>query len=110
MSAGQFSYIWEYTVDPDRRSEFLGAYNPVGDWAKLMSRHPGYLGTKLLEDVENNNRFVTIDYWVSQSDRDAFREQFKDEFDRLDRDCEEYTTSETFLGDFSILANPNHSE
>jgi len=103
MSPDQFSYIWEYTVEPTRKSEFLDAYRTDGDWARLMSRHPGYLGTKLLEDVDNDIRFVTVDYWTSKSDRDAFREQFKVEFDRLDHDCEEFTLSETFLGDFLIL-------
>jgi heme-degrading monooxygenase HmoA len=103
VSSEQFSYIWEYTVDPARKAEFLSAYEPDGDWAQLMSRHPGYLGTKLLGDVEIENRYVTVDYWASKSDRDAFRAEFSTEFDELDQECEQLTLSETFLGDFFIL-------
>lgn len=66
MSSKQFSYIWEYTVDPARQAEFLSAYKPDGTWAQLMSRHPGYLGTKLLQDVETDNRFVTVDAWMNE--------------------------------------------
>lgn len=103
MSSEQFAYIWEYTVNPVRQADFLGAYRPHGDWAQLMSRHPGYLGTTLLGDVEKNTRFVTVDYWVSKSDRDAFREEYSVDFEQLDRKCEQFTTSETFLGDFLVL-------
>jgi len=101
----QFTCLWEYTIDPARKAEFLSAYKPDGHWAQLMARHPGYLGTKLLLDVEAENRYVTVDYWTSKSDRDAFREEFSSEFDRLDQDCEQFTISETFLGDFLILGD-----
>lgn len=103
MPTGQFTYIWEYTIDPARQAEFLAAYKPNGGWAQLMSRHPGYLGTKLLRDVENENRFVTVDHWASKSDRDSFRKEFSSEFDRLDQECEQFTVRETFIGDFFIL-------
>ena len=102
MSAEHFAYIWEYTIDPDRRGEFLEAYRPGGDWTQLMSRHAGYLSTQLLGDVENSHRFVTVDYWTSKADRDEFRTQFRSEFDKLDEECEAFTVSETFLGDFLV--------
>jgi heme-degrading monooxygenase HmoA len=102
VSSKQFTYIWEYTIDPERRAEFLSAYKPDGDWARLMSRHPGYLGTKLLRDVDEDNRFLTVDYWTSMSDRDEFREKYASEFDQLDRACEQYTVAETFIGDFLV--------
>jgi 2-hydroxychromene-2-carboxylate isomerase/heme-degrading monooxygenase HmoA len=105
LSSDYFTYIWEYTVDPARRAEFVSAYRPGGDWAQLMSRHAGYRGTKLLHDVETENRFVTIDYWVSRSDRDAFREEFASEFNRLDQECEQFTISESFIGDFAVLSD-----
>ena len=103
MSRKQFAYIWEYTVDPAQKAEFLSAYGPDGDWAQLMSRHNGYLGTKLLGDIETDDRFVTIDFWQSKSDRDGFREDFSAEFNQLDEECEQFTVTETFLGDFFIL-------
>ncbi len=103
MSSEQFAYIWQYIVDPARKAELLAAYLPDGEWARLMSRHPGYLGTQLLGDVESDDRFVTVDYWTSRADRDAFREAFSAEFAELDQKCEQFTLSEDFLGDFSVL-------
>ena len=97
---GRFAYIWQYQVDPARRAEFLEAYGPDGDWARLFSRDANYLGTTLLQDVADKNRFATIDRWKSKVARDAFRRRFTAEFDELDRRCEAFTRSEFNLGDF----------
>lgn len=96
-----FSYIWQYEIDPARRQEFLDAYKPGGDWTRLFARHPGWLGTRLLQDVNDPGRFVTVDVWQSKQDRDAFREQNASDFDALDDACEAFTVKETFLGDFA---------
>lgn len=100
MTSAQFAYVWEYSIHPERREEFLAAYHPEGEWAALFRRDPAYLGTKLLRDADDAYRFVTIDYWASREDRDAFRVQYRDAFDALDRRCEAYTKHEVFLGDF----------
>lgn len=103
MSANQFAYVWEYTVDPGQKAEFLSAYKPDGAWTRLMSRHGGFLGTELLGDVDNDNRFITVDYWTSKSERDAFRTEFASEYAQLDADCESCTLSESFIGDFFVV-------
>lgn len=100
MTVNRFAYVWQYTIRPQRRSEFLAAYAPGGDWTRLFSRDPAYLETVLVRDVDDENRFMTIDYWTSREDRDAFRKRHAEEFDRLDARCEAYTREETFLGDF----------
>jgi hypothetical protein len=64
------------------------------------------LGTKLLHDIENNNRFVTIDFWTTKGARDLFRKTYSDEFTALDEKCEEYTLTEEFLGDFETTDGP----
>ena len=103
MSSQHFAYIWEYTIDASLRDDFLNAYAPEGEWAKLMSRHPGYISTCLLHDTENGNRYVTVDYWVSKSDRDSFRSMFSDEYNQLDQKCEHFTAVELFIGDFFVV-------
>lgn len=100
MASERFAYIWQYQIEPSRRSEFLAAYGPGGDWVELFSRDPAYLETKLLRDVANENRYLTIDFWKSKADRDSFGARYSDEFDELDGRCEVFTQQEEFLGDY----------
>ncbi|NIN61300.1 MAG: hypothetical protein GTN55_02730 [Gammaproteobacteria bacterium] len=100
MTSERFAYIWQYTIDPTFREAFLAAYQPNGEWARLFSRDPSYIVTVLLQDDADEDRYVTIDYWKSKADRDAFRNRFSVEFDNLDSRCETFTLEEQFLGDF----------
>ena len=100
MATKRFAYIWEYRIEPSRRSEYLAAYKPDGEWAALFSSDPSYIETVFLQDDEDENRFVTIDYWKSRADRDAFRKRHSGEFHSLDKRCEAFTIEERFLGDF----------
>lgn len=105
MAQERFAYVWRYEVDPELRREFLAAYNPAGEWVQLFSRDPAYIETKLLQDVDDDNVFVTIDYWKSKAQRDLFRERFARAFDSLDNKCETFTRHEQFLGDYTeVLA------
>ena len=100
MKSPRFVYIWRYKIDPACRSEFLDAYDSRGEWAQLFSRDPAYLATALLNDAGDENTYVTIDYWRSKAERDAFRKQHADDFASLDAKCEEFTKDEIFLGDY----------
>ena len=100
MASERFAYVWEYRIDPNCRSQFLAAYRPDGEWARLFSKDSSYLGTKLLQDVADEDRFSTIDFWVSEAARDAFRERYAAEFDELDRRCEDFTRQERLVGDY----------
>lgn len=105
MASARFAYIWRYTIDPTCRAAFLAAYNPKGDWAKLFSRDPCYIETLLVQDVEQEDQYVTIDFWTSKADRDLFRERYSVEFDNLDDRCEAFTKEERFLGDYVEIVN-----
>ena len=100
MASERFVYVWRYTIELARRSDFLDAYNPRGEWAQLFSRDPSYIKTVLLRDADDQDRYVTIDYWKSREARDAFRERFPVEFQDLDSRCEAYTREEEFMGDY----------
>jgi heme-degrading monooxygenase HmoA len=100
MASKRFAYIWRYKIEPSRRPAFLAAYNPNGEWAQLFSRDPSYIETVLLQDDEDRDRYVTIDYWKSKADRDSFRERNSIEFESLDSRCEAFTKEEQFFGDF----------
>lgn len=101
MATEHFAYVWSYLIEPSRRHAFLEAYKPGGKWSQLFSRDPSYIRTALFHDVEDENRYVTIDYWTSKADRDYFRERYSVEFDDLDKKCEAFTREEQFLGDFT---------
>lgn len=106
MASDRFAYIWEYTIEPGRREKFLAAYNPEGEWAQLFSRDSSYIQTKLIQDINDEDRYVTIDYWKSKADRDSFRERYSNDFDNLDNRCEAFTQQEVFLGDFVEINDP----
>lgn len=106
MTAGRFVYVWEYTIAAEHRTAFLAAYHPDGEWARLFRNDPAYLVTRLIRDVANPDRYLTIDYWTSREARDAFRERHRADFDALDRRCEALTLDETFLGDFVEVDAP----
>ena len=103
MTSASFAYVWQFRIDPNRRSEFLRAYRPDGQWSQLFARDPAYVETKLLHDTADPDRYLTVDYWRSAEARDAFRERCADAFEDLDRRCEQFTLSEEFIGDFAIV-------
>ncbi len=102
MTNSGFVYIWQYSIDLERESEFLAAYQSNGDWAKLFSKDSGYIRTELLQDTSKRNVYMTIDHWTSKSARDSFRETYSVEFTELDERCETYTVNEIFIGDFVV--------
>jgi hypothetical protein len=82
----------------------LAAYGPTGEWVRLFSSDPAYLETILLCNADDENQYLTIDFWKSKSARDSFRERYSIEFDRLDSRCEALTKDELFLGDYLEVA------
>lgn len=100
----QFVYIWEYKVFEKRRSQFLKIYGPGGDWVQLFNKAEGYVSTDLHQDIDDPERYVSIDIWKSKAHRDNFRIQFAREFDALDDLGEKYTAHEISLGEFNIVS------
>lgn len=95
-----YSYIWEYCVEPTRRTEFEQRYGSSGAWVALFRRAEGYIDTLLLQDASDPLRYITVDRWQSVNAYRAFREQFAQEYSDLDRECEGLTSVETSLGEF----------
>lgn len=100
-----FVYVWEYEVRPERVAEFEIAYGADGSWVRLFQRDPAYLGTELLRDAANPLRFVTIDRWRTKADRDRFRVENANAYERLDQSCGGFTTGEKHVGDFETVAD-----
>jgi len=105
--AAKFAYVWEYLVKDDCLTQFRLMYGPQGNWVQLFSQADGYVRTELHADINNPNRFLTIDYWTSKEARDQFRQQFAAEFAALDKTCEQFTVAERFVGDFELAEGLN---
>lgn len=97
-----FSYIWEYRVKQEHIQQFETAYKPEGTWVQLFQKGEGYLYTELHRDINAQNRYMTIDFWKTEKHRDRFQKEFAKEFAVLDKFCEDFTISETFIGDFNV--------
>jgi heme-degrading monooxygenase HmoA len=93
-----FIIIWKYQVKPETQTEFEAIYSPNGVWAELFKKSTGYLGTELLRDERNLQRYFTIDRWESKEDYQAFLFQYEKEYKALDAQCESLTESESLLG------------
>ena len=96
-----FQSIWEYEVRDEFRAEFIDAYRSNGLWVSLFEQCKGYIKTELKQDVEHSKRFLTIDYWQSQSAFSAMKQSLGDEYNKLDKQCEAYTLSEKHIGFFT---------
>ena len=107
MSAeSNFQSIWEYEINDKFRTEFIEAYSSSGLWVNLFRQCKGYIKTELKQDVENPHRFLTIDYWQSQSAFSAMKQSIGDEYNKLDKQCEVYTVAENHIGFFGTVQKP----
>ncbi len=93
--------LWEFHVKPGAKAKFERIYGPEGDWVRLFRQGKGYVGTELIRDAKNRNRYVTLDFWASQAAYDAFRAGRVDEYKALDQACEALTEREVALGGFA---------
>jgi heme-degrading monooxygenase HmoA len=93
-----YAIIWEFRTKPGRSKKFEAAYGPDGEWVKLFQKAAGYLKTDLFQDVADQDRFVTIDYWHSQAAFEEFKSTNKAEYEEVDKRCEGLTEEEKLIG------------
>ena len=95
--------IWEFRGNPEFSADFEKAYGPDGDWARLFGRANGYLGTELLRDRDDHNRYITADYWQSRESYDAFQAGFAEEYAAVDAKFAAYSDQERLIGHFDAV-------
>jgi hypothetical protein len=96
--------VWEYQVKTECQAEFMTAYGPDGDWARLFRRSPEFVGVELLGSVGNATRFFTLDHWSSQAAMDEFLASNATAYDVLDRRFTGLTVWERRIGGFAYDA------
>ena len=95
--------IWTFRVKSEERREFERHYAPDGSWAKLFQQATGFMGTRLLRDLADPDRFVTVDTWESADAMEKFKDQYAREYHQLDRQCSDFTVDEQPLGVFECI-------
>jgi heme-degrading monooxygenase HmoA len=97
--------VWEFRPKLGEEAAFEQAYGPQGPWARLFSRAPGFVATELNRDVSDARRYLTIDFWRSKQDYDAFRASHAAEYQTIDQECEALTAEEKLVGTFERLGH-----
>jgi|SRR5215216_1711805 len=97
--------IWEYQVKPDRVTEFEEAYAARGAWARFFQRDSGYLGTELLCDLSDSQRYITIDRWASSKEYESFLAQRETEYAALDTQFDRLTEKEFLSGKWESISS-----
>jgi heme-degrading monooxygenase HmoA len=98
--------VFRYDVrDPE---DFARAYGPDGDWAQFFRQGTGFIGTELLRDVDEPDRYLVIDRWKSADAYNAFLAEFGDEYLRRSDESRFYYLQELRFGTFeNVWLHPN---
>jgi heme-degrading monooxygenase HmoA len=89
-----------FRYDAREPEEFERVYGAAGDWAQFFRRGAGYIGTELLRDVEELDRYLVIDRWDSAEAYNAFLAAHADEYLRRSDDARLYYLHELRMGTF----------
>jgi heme-degrading monooxygenase HmoA len=92
-----------FRYDVREPAAFEEAYGPNGDWARFFRQGAGYIGTELLRDVEESDRYMVIDRWESADTYNAFLTEHQTEYLRRGDDSRLYYLQELRLGTFENI-------
>ncbi len=96
--------VWEFVVKEEARGQFELAYGPGGAWSKLFGRAPGFRGTTLLRDMKDPRRYLAIDLWDTEAQREQMLIEHMTEYDDLNAAFDAWAESKTEVGRFRVLA------
>ncbi len=87
------------------QEEFERAYGPDGDWAQFFRTGTGYIGTELLHDVEEPERYLVVDRWESAEAYSTFLTENNDEYMRRADESRFHYVQELRFGTFENVWN-----
>ena len=79
---------------------FEDVYGPDGEWAKFFRGGPGFIGTELLRDVEEPDRYIVIDRWESIDAYNQFISEHQKEYLERSDESRMYYLQELRFGSF----------
>jgi len=93
--------IWEFRVKKNKRKQFGSYYSSSGKWALLFQKSSAYQETILVQDTEHADRYFVIDLWKDIDSFRSFKREYTEEYEAMDKKCEEFTEEERCLGFFA---------
>jgi heme-degrading monooxygenase HmoA len=94
--------IWEFLINLEKQAKFEQYYASNGHWAGLFRRSPAYQGTTLAQDIERPERYLVTDVWENLEAFHHFKQSFGDDYEQLDKRCQQFTEAEQCLGIFQV--------
>jgi heme-degrading monooxygenase HmoA len=86
-------------------AEFERVYGPEGEWAQFFRRSDGFIGTELLRDLDEAERYVVIDRWESVDAYNEFLAEYQDEYMRRADETRFHYVQELRFGTFENVWN-----
>lgn len=100
-----FIAVWAFVVKPAHLRDFERAYGQNGEWVRLFRTGDGYIKTELHRDPERSSCYITLDFWRTREQYEAFREQAKSAYKKIDVRYERLTADEQLVGNFADVAS-----
>jgi heme-degrading monooxygenase HmoA len=95
--------VFRYEVrDP---AEFERVYGPEGEWAQFFRAGDGYIGSELLHDLDEPERYLVIDRWESADAYNAFLAEHQAEYVRRSDESRMLYVQELRFGTFRNVWN-----
>jgi heme-degrading monooxygenase HmoA len=95
--------VFRYEVRDEEA--FEAAYGPDGEWAQFFRQGEGYIGTELLHDVEEPERYLVVDRWESADAYNEFLATHNDEYMRRADESRFHYLQELRFGTFENVWN-----
>jgi heme-degrading monooxygenase HmoA len=96
--------VWEFLVKEEAGGQFELTYGPGGAWSTLFADCPGFRGTTVLRDAKNLRRYLVIDLWDAEDQREQVLAEREDEYAKLESDLADWTESKMDVGIFRVLS------
>ena len=80
--------------------EFERIYGAEGEWAKFFRQGNGYIGTELLRDLDEPERYLVIDRWATVDAYNTFVAEHQAEYVRRSDEAHMHYVQELRFGTF----------
>jgi heme-degrading monooxygenase HmoA len=95
--------IWEFTVKDKTYGQFELVFGPGGEWGNLFKACGGFRGATILRDMKKQERYLLVEVWDSEDQRNASLEENETQYDTLKATLSQFSESMTEIGLFQVL-------
>ncbi len=96
--------VREFVVREEARGPFELAFGPGGLWSRLFARSIGFQGITLLRDTKNPRRYLMVESWGTEAQREQALAEQQEEYAQLEAALAKWTESRAEWGVFRMLA------